>query len=322
MGKSFKIFMALIFLISIKQSFAQNKFEEMKNAFLLGLDNKGLEICNDLISLNEYKEYRGESIFFIAEHFLYKSFTDKDNINYVNKAYTFYSMYENEYPHGNYINSVKKRIKFLENKYLISESFINLSDSLRNEKQIVSKKLRFATNILFTFHNPSIYNFFVNKNSDLNSQETIDKYFDDIIKNYPEFEVYAYYFKILSKLSQFKDANYFTDGLLSYDKKDYYLDTFNSYNSEDNEIYNLAKNKALSLLDTLDKKYPSHPITLNLHLICANLFMTKKSGLIDAGTLKHLEFILKNDPNQTDLRYMLAKEFILMNKFEKEDNKQ
>ena len=137
----------------------------MKNAFLLGLENKDLEICNDLISLNEYKEYRSQSIFYLAEYFLYKAFNENDNIGFINKAYTFYSLYEKDYPNGEQIKIIHERKKFLENRFLTGIGFRVILDSLYNENIIVSKKLDFATELL-KFSKPNIFDFFVKSNKE------------------------------------------------------------------------------------------------------------------------------------------------------------
>ena len=316
MKKVYKLFLIAFLLVFINQVPAQNKFEEMRNALLLGLETKGLEICNDLISLNEYKEYRSQAIFYIAEYFLSKTFNENDDINFVNKAYTFYSLYEKDYPNGDYIKIIKERKRFLENNFLIGLKFGIMLDSLYNEAMIVEKKLDFATALL-KFGNPNIFVFFNESEFNRDSKEIVDKYFDEIIINYPEFEEYAYYYKILLKLSNFKEVDFVSEGILPFKKKNYKSKAGFS-NTPLTDADKKAKIDIYNDLRILDSKYPSHPLTLNLHLILSKVFMTVDGDVIDAGTLRDLQFILNNDQDQTDIRYMLAKEFILNNKFEKE----
>jgi len=71
----------------------------------------------------------------------------------------------------------------------------------------------------------------------------------------------------------------------------------------------------LELLNFLNGKYPHNPITLDLNLIFAKIFMDKDGDTIDLETKSRLEFVVQNKLNKTNPRYMLAKEFLLNNKF-------
>ena len=80
------------------------------------------------------------------------------------------------------------------------------------------------------------------------------------------------------------------------------------------------KNSIFSNLLILDSKYPDHSLTLNLHLIIAKIFLEEEGadddkGIKSAEAKEHLEYILKNDPDQAGLRYLLVKEFMRINKF-------
>jgi hypothetical protein len=317
MQKQFKIFLIFLILVLIKQNLAQNKYEEMRNAFLLGLDTKGLEICNDLISLDQNKDYRSETIFFIADYFLQKAFSEDNSIIFINKAYTFYSLYEKDYPNGKDIRAIKNRKRFLENNYFNNIIYGLFLDSLQNERLIVERTLEFSMKLL-KFKEPNIFEY-LEESKFNDSQGTENKYFDDIIINYPEFEIYAYYYKILLKLSQFKGVNFVSEGILPFDNKDYQIEPYGNQPLSDDDIN--AQHEVHQLLDVLDAKYPNHPITLNLHLIFCKIFMTRHDGKFNNETLKHLQYILNNDNDQTDYRYMLAKEFILNNKFEEGESK-
>ena len=59
MGRRFEITVSMLCFISvfaIAQKSQLTKYDEMLNAFLLGLDTKGLELCHELISKNENKD--------------------------------------------------------------------------------------------------------------------------------------------------------------------------------------------------------------------------------------------------------------------------
>ena len=63
------------------------------------------------------------------------------------------------------------------------------------------------------------------------------------------------------------------------------------------------------------QKYPNNPITLNLNLVFAHIFMQKEDDKIDSSTKKRLEFVVQNELDKTNPRYLLAKEFLLNNQF-------
>lgn len=69
-------------------------------------------------------------------------------------------------------------------------------------------------------------------------------------------------------------------------------------------------------MNEINIKYPHHPITLNLHLILAKVFLSKSSGKFSNEVKQHLEYVTKNELDQTNPRYLLAREFLLNNKFE------
>ena len=67
--------LAIIFTLTAattiySQSTSSSKYLEMKNSFILGLGEKGLEIASELLSMPEYSDVREETVFYIAEYFL------------------------------------------------------------------------------------------------------------------------------------------------------------------------------------------------------------------------------------------------------------
>ena len=186
---------------------------------------------------------------------------------------------------------------------------------LLNESSIVQDKLNFATG-LFKFYPPNPYIFFLSAEQNQSSIEILDRYFDEIIVNHPEFEVYAYYYKILAHLSTLRDIDFFKDGILDFDVDK--ISLFNETYSRNKLSPNGSKLKLdlIKILTTLDIKYPHHPLILNLHLIFAKVFMIKDGDEIDTDTKSHLEFVVQNELDKTNPRFLLAKEFLLSNKFQ------
>ena len=302
------------------QTTSAEKFTELKNYFILGLTDKGLELGVELISLKENASVREDALFYLADYFFIDALGNVNKIiirKDVNIAYTYYLQYLNDYPNSKYSDIVKSRLTTLKSYFQSDIILRNYNNYLMNEIAIVSSRIEFI-NQLFNFVIPNPYQFFFENDKNYNPNVVISRYFDDIIVNHPEFEIYAYYYKILAELSKLENVNFVKDGLLNFD-----INKIKLYASiDENNIrgYNIegyrVKSTVNKMLDTLDIKYPHHPITLNLHLIFAKIFMKKISGKIDAETKKHLEYVVQNELDKNSGRYMLAKEFLLDNKFE------
>lgn len=323
MQRQFKliIFFILLSLVSVyAQTIGEQKFLEMKNSFILGLTEKGLEIGAELMSKTEYSDVREEATFYVAEFFFILSTQEKDNTNYPSKAYTYYLVMQREFPNSKYAKLVTKRINTLITYFQDTALFRNLFDITQNEASIVQEKLKF-TETLFTFSFPNPYLFFLKGENDISPSEVLNRYYDEIIVNLPEFEIYATYYKIISKLSQFQSTDYVSDGLFKFDIKKislYPLTGSGNINTSE-EMKNKASKLKLSLDGDLNKisiKYLHNPLTLNLHLIFAKLFMNRSGDIIDSQTKQHLEFVVQNELDKTHPRYLLAREFLLDNQFE------
>ena len=275
MTKQFKLilFVILLFVVQVyPQTSGEEKFLEMKNSFILGLTEKGFEIGAELMSRKEYADVRADVTFYLAEFFFTLASQSEENVEYPSKAYTYYLVMQKDFPNSKYTDTVKKRINTLTTFFQNSVLFGNLMDISQTEASIVLKKLKF-TEKLFTINFPNPYLLFREGNKDISSSEVLNRYYDEIIVNLPEFEIYAIYYKIISKLSQISGIDYISDGLFEFNKDDIelYPQHGTDYDTEKKRISDLK----LSLDNDLEKisnKYPHHPLTLDLHLIFAKIF--------------------------------------------------
>jgi hypothetical protein len=319
MRRPFKIVVVMCFLLGatlFSQVKPAEKYDEMMNAFLLGLENRGLEACLDIISRDEYKAVRPNAVFQVAEYFLSKgnqTNRQDDRLQLLKQAYTYYKTYEKDYPAGEYRQIVKARIAYIESTEGSRLLFGSLLGALENERQIVNQKLAVG-NFFIEILPPNANEVFLNSDFNQTPVEMANRYYDEIIVNHPLFDIFAYYRKIIIYLDPFSDKPFLKETLVPYSRPR--AKGFTS-DSESNLVAE-CRQKAIACLDTLDRKYPHHPVTLDLHLVFAKLFMKKKSGLIDGNTLKHLNFILKNEEDRMSARYIIAKEFILNNRFDEQ----
>ena len=320
--RKLNILFLLLLLISVAlnaQSTSAEKFTELKNYLFLGLTDKGLDLGVELISLKENASVREDALFFLADYFFINALDNVDKIDQkkdVNIAYTYYLEYLNDYPHSKYSDIVESRLTTLKSSFQVYIILRDYNDYLRNETEIVKAKIKFI-NGLYNFVQPNPKDFFLKNDKNYNPNVIISRYFNDIIVNHPEFEIYAYYYKILAELSKLENVDFVKDGFLKFD-----IDKIKLYahDTDDNVIGNtiggnMVKSIADKMLDTLDIKYPHHPITLDLHLIFAKVFMRRTSGNFNIDTKKHVEYVVQNDLDKNDWRYMMAKEFLLDNKF-------
>jgi len=314
------IIYVMLFLVSqtFSQSVGEQKLLEMKNSFILGLTEKGFEIGAELMSRKEYEDVREDATFYIAEFFFTLSSQNEENTDYPNRAYTYYLVLQKEYPNSKYSNIVSKRINTLVAYFQNNALFRNLLDASQNEASIVKRKLEF-TEKLFTINFPNPYFIFLEGNSNISSSEILSRYYDEIIVNNPEFEIYAIYYKIISKLAQLSDVDYISDGIFKFNK-----DEIDLYPTRGKYYEKYAGDKKrsddfrLSLdneLEKINKKYPHHPLTLNLNLIFAKVFCSYSGEVTDPQIKKYLEFVIQNEQDKTHPRYLLTREFLLDNQF-------
>lgn len=310
MIKQYKLNLIIILLFVVQiypQTIGEQKLLEMKNSFILGLTEKGFEIGAELMSRNEYADVREDATFYIAEFFFTLASLSEEHTNYPSKAYTYYLVLQKDYPSSKYANTIIKRINTLITFFQNSALFGNLFDIGQNEATIVEKKLKFMEK-LYTFNFPDPYLVFLKGRDDIPTSEVLSRYCDEIIVNYPEFEIYATYYKIISNLSEYFRFDYVSDGL------------FKSKNLDSNKPLgrDYVHKLGLSFNDDLNKisiNFPHHPLTLELHLIYAKIFMRKDGDIIDKDTKAHLEFVIQNELDKTHPRYLLTREFLLNNQF-------
>jgi hypothetical protein len=318
--QSIKLF-SVYFIYCMVNLYSQemNNFESMRTAFLMGLDSKGMDICHNIIS-NKSNPEREKSLFFIAEYFFSKSF--EDSAYSVNKAYTFYTIYESDYKNGEYISVVKDRKNYLETFYSGKLQYVDYLNKFYNERIIVERKLKFLES-MFNFNSPNPFEFYKNSDTTRSDLDLVIRYCDDIILNHPNFALLGYYVKTLAYLSQMPDINYIQNGVFSikkYIRKPGLFEnqsTTQIYNETVNNSISEAKSKVFDIMKILDDKYPNESLTLELHLLVTNVFMRKVNGKIDKSTLSNLEYVLKNSSNLSFANFLI-KEFILKNQFNKE----
>ena len=318
MIKQFKLNLIIILLFVVQvypQTIGEQKFLEMKNSFILGLTEKGFEMGAELMSRKEYADVREDATFYIAEFFFTLASQSEENTDYSSKAYTYYLVLQKEYPNSKYGNIVTKRINTLTAFFQDDALFRNLLDANQNEASIVKKKLEF-TEKLFTINFPNPYLIFREGNLNISSSEVLSRYYDEIIVNIPEFEIYAVYYKIISKLTQISGIDYISDGLFDFNKDD--IDLYPKHGTDYDKDKKRISDLKLSLDNDLEKisnKYPHHPLTLDLHLIFAKIFGMYLGRVIYPQIKKHLEFVIQNELDKTHPRYLLTREFLLNNQF-------
>jgi hypothetical protein len=314
---------SIVVLLSVSATlYSQTSSErllEMKNSLNLGLQEKGLTIAAELMSRDEYKDVREETVFFVAEYHFMNSFVPTDSEDKsanANRAYTYYLVYKNDYPGSKYASLVEKRLTTLSSTFSQLAILKNLFDYYYTEASIVLSSIDFTKN-LYTINTPNPYYFFFEGKNEPNALQILERYYDDIIINHPEFEIYGYYWKIISNLSVIKDVDYFSDGIMKFDIKKISNKGSDGYYGKDNWLkdFDLHQTKVTGWLNFLNVKYPHNPITLDLNLVFAKIFMKKDGATIDLETKSRLEFVVQNELDKTNPRYMLAKEFLLNNKF-------
>ncbi len=314
--KKMRIFISLLLIILgfaelNAQDTPQEKFDRMMNAYVLGMDEEMLSNCLDILSYDEYEDVHEDALWFIAEYFMSKGIsidsTDA-NIELLSKALTFYNRYMNEYPNGEYIGVTRKRIDMLVSEYAISREFTDYLTTMYAERRIVGN-LFYNTTFIVDIYQINPYAYFKDSEFNQSPQYIANKYFDEIIVNFPDYKVYGYYAKIIMNLDSIYPPQLVHSSLeeISY--------RFYDNSSSNSIVYNRVKKRAESYLEILNAEFSSHPITLNLHLMFARVFFKKKRKKINYETLSHLEYVLENEKNKLSLRYLFAKEFVSNNVF-------
>jgi hypothetical protein len=306
------LFIIIIISTGVVHGNFYTKYDEMVNAFILGLDEKGLNIGQEIISLDEHKSIREKSLFFLAEYFFSMAISSEDEIYGLQtskRSHKLYSMFQTDYPDSDYSDIIEQRLFLLTNFY----NSLNLYGELYsdfNTKALAVQRLYDIGNIYDNVETSNVYDL-VKLYKGTNSKiKVAHKYYDELIINHPEFEIIGYYLKIMS----------FLDDTDKWDSGKYYKDSINDDNPPSIKPIVRAKiEKHVSkMIDYLDQHYPSHPYTLDIHLAYA----MKKDNFPGVGIskkeikkliLKDLEHIVTHDKDKTGLRYIFAKEYIIKN---------
>jgi len=295
----------------------------MKNAFLLGLEEKGLEICHTILDSGTPSD-KEEAILFIADYSFSKILVKQSNNEVdgvdLRRSVTFYNKYLNEYPSGKYSKIVQLRLSFINDYFEFQKVYDRILRGAVVENYIIRQKFKYMFEVLFTYSQPNRYKIFVDSEVEQNTHELLINYLDEIIVNYPNYEPTAMYLKILAKLQSLTNIEYFSSNYLPYEHK--FISKKKKYNPKKHisfftKEYLDAKQELTTLLDSITAKYPTENLVLDLHLIFAEAFLTKNDDdEISRETLEHLEYILKNDEDKLSMRYLMTKEYLLNNKFE------
>ena len=117
--KAFKS--TLLFLLSFlfSQELSFNESDKMLNAFVMGMDEKAMNIALEIISDEKYIDQREYVLFTLSEYFFHKAIKN-DDFNTAQRAYTFYTKFFREYPNSDKGTVAQLRINFL------SSIFVNL----------------------------------------------------------------------------------------------------------------------------------------------------------------------------------------------------
>lgn len=302
--------------MTVGQSKADEQLNFMQNCLLLGLEEKGIEIGSEIISKKEYSSVKETALFTIAEHFFLKGIQStikdstviyREDIKHINKSYTFHIKLLQEFPESKFKEISQKRIEFLEFNYQSRILFRDLSDYFQNERSIVKKKLSF-TNIFLKRREP-IPILFYSEGKDPNTYELINKYYDDIIINNPEYSIHAYYQKLLVELSRRYDIRIITSIV---ENKTLPILPKSFKNIDTDEI----EKEVTNILDIMTENFPHHPLTIQSYLVAVSYFIYADIWDYDSiETKKWLELAVKNDKDKLGFYRLLTKEYLLRTNF-------
>ena len=313
MKKRNLLFISLIFLISISKLHSQEKldgqllYDRMQNAFALGLQNEALYMGLDLITLPDYIEFRERTIFLLGNYFLNQAFII-DEKGSVKASLYYFRLYQRDYPTGLFIEEVNQFVNYIQDAFSKYMFDLEFDDYFRAKANVVNSIINNST-LFIEINSLPPYGFFFDSKFNQSAEYIANKYYEEIIVNFPEFEIFAYERKINLALSQIYDRAIISSDVMVIDPKLYRKD----FNKKE---YLMYRGIALQHFNYLCEKYPSHPITLDLNLVFAKVFMDRQKGLIIKEVLDYLQFVLENDPNKNGFRYFLTKEFVSNNEFE------
>lgn len=304
----FSLISLFLFSSLFSQNIQLNKFTELKNAFVLGLEEKGVEIGHEIISKGEYSKERESTLKFLGDYFLYEAImTDSASITYALRANTLYNMLLSDYPNSKYKSVIELQLKALFSIFKDLELYGTMYSEYFSEANIV-KKLYDIGEVYIDLEDIALESAYKIYKETQSKFLVANKYYDSIILNHPKFEVYGYYLKLLSYLNNYSYWAYSPSKIL--EKSEVTGIGMGSY-------FDKVKSVVDDLLIELDSKYPNSAYTMEIHFIYAsylwndsNHFKKKQRKEL---TKYHLEKILTNDKDTLGLTYVLTKEFVIRN---------
>ena len=320
MRSVFKVTILLLCLqgIGTSQEITHSKYDEMINAFILGLDQKGIEIGHEIISKQEYEEIRENSLIWLAD-FYFNDFLIDGELNFTaaERSYTLYSMVLTDYPTSQLKGYVLTRLALIESFFYDLSVFGNKYLSADTEMQTIRRKFQIS-DLYFKSGDVDVlakYEMLLDTNSKFS---TAIAYIDAIIVNHPEYEIYGYYQKIMLLLSIY-DRWSLKEALIQSG-----IDKDRKIDSSVDKLFGFHKiiaSEVVSYLQHLDNNYPSAQLTLEAHFMFSAYIWNDEKNFASLGgksarkkiVRQHLEYIMKNDPDKLGIRYILAKEFIIKN---------
>lgn len=292
----------------------EEKLEEMKNLLEMGLEEKGLETAAELLSHNKYSSIREDVLFSVAEYFQYRGILygleEKDNS--ILFAYRYYKRLEMEFPNSQYSERVRDRLGSIEEDLDWEIRLMKFLYDYGDDIVAANKKFEFI-NKVYTIREANYLRLFMQGTFGENSPKLLEAYLDDIIVNYPIYKIYAYYYKALLNLTKFEGVNYIDDGAFKFNIRKYPLPKANEKIT--NRGILAIKDSAFSILEVLVREYPTHSITLDLHLLVASFFVQIEESYLDNDTKRLLEYVVQNDQDKTGIRYLLTRQYLLTHKF-------
>jgi len=300
----------------IGQTNAEEKLSLMHNSLLLGLEEKGINLGVEIISLSEFISVKEKTLFILAEYFFSEGILGKldeesqlysGNIQYINKSYTFYIKLLNEYPNGEFKDIATQRINYLEQNYKTSLIFRSLAIYDENERLIIERKLNFA-NLFIVKKEENPFLFFT-EGDEPNTYDLINRYFDDIIVNNPSQAIYAYYLKLLTVLSGNNNVDIIT---AIFEDESLPDKSYNKSHPDEEIVKNVTE-----ILNILNDKNPHHPLTIQSYLIAVSYLIQADIWDYDSPEVKKwLELALINDNDKLGVKHLVTKEYMLKTEFD------
>ncbi len=275
----------------------------MLNAFIMGMDEKGLELALEIISNEKYSNQREFTLFTLSEYFFHISIKDND-FTAAQRAFTFYSKFNRDYPDSEKVKIALLRISFLNSIFptlLISGEYLS---ELFSEFYAVGKLGDIGRAYAWTedIKDISEKKMLIDTES---SFQVANKYYDTIILNHPNFSAYGYYMKILSYLNY----SHLWSSVSFHKSAD-----INPLNPTFTNVI-LAVN---DILDLLKNKHPNNNLTFDAHVMLAGTVWNASNVDVSKRNKKKivkqlLEYVLNNDTDKLGYRFIIVKEFVIRN---------